>query len=71
MKRSGLVLIICLVLTLAALPIMSACPAPTPPAEAKTLRIGQIISMSGPFAPGLETVSQGVEVAAEWINENG
>lgn len=71
MKKSGLVLIICLVLTLAALPIISACPASTPPAEAKTLKIGQIISMSGPFAPGLETVSQGVEVCAEWINENG
>ena len=71
MKKTGLVLIICLVLTLVALPIISACAAPTPPAEAEILKIGQIISMSGPFAPGLETVSQGVQVCAEWINENG
>ena len=71
MKRSNLAIIVMALLALLILPIMSACPAPTPPAEAKVLKIGQIISMSGPFAPGLETVSQGVEVAAEWINEKG
>lgn len=81
MKRKSLITIIMIILILSILPILSACdnstpsttgPSTTEPsAEAKTLKIGQIIEMSGPFAPGIELVQQGTEVCAEWINDNG
>lgn len=37
----------------------------------KTLKIGQLMEMSGPFAPGLELVQQGTAACAQWINDNG
>jgi len=37
----------------------------------KNLKIGQLMEMSGPFAPGLELVQQGTAACAQWINDNG
>lgn len=71
MKKLKVVAIAITVLTLSLVTLLSACTTPAPPSEAKILKIGQIIEMSGPFAPGLELVKQGTEVCAEWINDNG
>lgn len=59
-----------LTVVLAVIPFMSACAKPAPP-EVKTLRIGHIIAMTGPIAAGLESCTQGVQMAADWVNEQG
>ena len=37
----------------------------------QTLKIGQLMEMSGPFAPGLELVQQGTAACAQWLNDKG
>lgn len=60
---------ICLVLVLAALPFMAACAKPAP--EAKTLKIGALMSLTG-FASASEAlIWDGVQLYEDWINEEG
>jgi len=67
--KLGLFILLALMLVLT--PLLGACAKEEAPAEVKTLRIGHIIAMTGPISPGLEVCTQGVEAAAEWINEEG
>ena len=71
MKKLKFGLFVLLALTLVALPAMAACAEPTPPPEAKTLKVGSIFALTGPAAPGIKECAQGVEAAADWINEKG
>jgi branched-chain amino acid transport system substrate-binding protein len=72
-KRRSLVLLcsISLVAILATLSIVG-CPAPAPPAEAKTLQIGGLMSLTGGFS-GAHDIPDWNEakIAAELINEKG
>jgi len=38
---------------------------------AKTLKIGAVFALTGPAAPGIKECMDGVQVAADWINEKG
>lgn len=69
MKRLLILGSICLVLVLAALPFMAACAKPAP--EAKTLKIGALMSLTG-FASASEAlIWDGVQLYEDWINEEG
>lgn len=39
--------------------------------EAKTLKIGAVFALTGPAAPGIKECMEGVQGAAEWINQKG
>lgn len=71
MKRLKLGFSILLALTLVLTLLLGACAGPTPPPEAKTLKVGSIFALTGPAAPGIKECAQGVEAAADWINEKG
>lgn len=58
---------VCLILILAALPFMAACPAP--PVE--TVKIGCLTSFSGPFVSWGVKVRDGMAMAVEELNEEG
>lgn len=58
---------ICLVLIIAVLPLMTACPAKEP----QTLKIGALMSLTG-FASASEAlIWDGVQIFEDWINEQG
>jgi branched-chain amino acid transport system substrate-binding protein len=62
------------VVVVCALLVIFTCTAPMASGAApdsQTLKIGQMLEMSGPFAPGLELVQQGTAACAQWINDNG
>ncbi len=62
---------ICLVLVLAALPFMAACAPEEEAPEAKTLKIGALMSLTG-FASASEAlIWDGVQLYEDWINEEG
>jgi branched-chain amino acid transport system substrate-binding protein len=68
-KRKGLTILvsICLVLIVVALPFIGACAKPAP----QTLKIGALMSLTG-FASASETlVWDGVQLFQDWINEKG
>ena len=72
MKRKGLLLLltgISLMAILAVLPFMSACKAPTP--EVKTLQIGGLFALTGPFSSAEATAAKSVQIAVEMYNERG
>jgi len=71
LKRYSLIAIVMIVLALSVLPVLSACGTAAPPAATKTIKIGQMLEMSGPFAPGLELVRQGTQVCTDYINDIG
>lgn len=71
MRRNKLLTLIgsvCLILVLATLPFMTACPAP-PPAE--TLKIGYLTGLSGYGSEGLRIWWQGAQIARDIVNEQG
>jgi ABC-type branched-subunit amino acid transport system substrate-binding protein len=68
-KVSLLVVVSFLLLAVVLLPLLSAC---TPePAEAETLKIGAITSVTGPLAPGLKAVFDAAKPAADVFNQRG
>jgi len=69
MKNNYLAISFILVFSLLVVPICTSGAPST--SDSKTLKIGQMLEMSGPFAPGLELVQQGTAVCAQWINDNG
>lgn len=73
MKRLLILGSICLVLVLAALPFLTACPAeeepPPPPPE--TLKIGALVSLTGFCSASEVLIWEGVQLFEEWINEQG
>jgi branched-chain amino acid transport system substrate-binding protein len=61
---------LCLILMLVAISAVMAC-APSPPPEAKTLKIGAIYSLTG-LGSEIETICRnGSELCKDWINEKG
>jgi branched-chain amino acid transport system substrate-binding protein len=69
MKKNYLAISFILVCFLLVVPICASGAPST--SDSQTLKIGQMLEMSGPFAPGLELVQQGTAVCAQWINDNG
>ena len=72
-KRKLLILFssICLVLTLVALPFVTSCAAPAPPAEAKTYKIGFLAGLTGFGSASLKVCWEGAQLAQDWINDQG
>jgi ABC-type branched-subunit amino acid transport system substrate-binding protein len=71
MRRPKLVLgfIILVLLAVVLLPLMSACT--QEPAEAKTLKIGLVTSVTGPLAPGLKAMFDAAKPTQELMNQKG
>ncbi len=74
MERKKLLILIgsmCLVLLLASLPFLTACPKAAPPAEAKTLKIGYLLCVTGWYSV-FDAVEEGdVKIVAQMINDKG
>jgi branched-chain amino acid transport system substrate-binding protein len=73
MKKRNLLILagsICLLLIVAVLPLMTACPKTTPP-EAKTLKLGMIAALTGPYSSSELFQYGGAQLATEWMNEKG
>jgi len=66
--KLGLV-VCCLVLILALLPLASACPGKE--AEAKTLKIGMITSITGPMSVSFKSIYDAAKPTADLLNEMG
>ncbi len=69
-RFKSVMVIVCMFVILAALPLISACNKAST-SEAKTLKIGAMASLTGPAAPGQIEMMDGYKLAAEWINEKG
>lgn len=74
MKNKALIVTFFLVLVLAAMPFMTACPkttTPPPTQEVKTLRIGSLNSLTGWFSTmDIQTLNE-TEIIGDLINESG
>jgi ABC-type branched-subunit amino acid transport system substrate-binding protein len=70
MKKISLVVIVSfLLLAVVLLPLMSACT--QEPAEAKTLKIGLVTSVTGPLAPGLKSMYDAAKPTQDLMNQKG
>ena len=61
------ILLVCLSLFL----LLACAPAPQPPAELKTLKVGCIMPFTGPAALWGQNIRPGMEIYADLINEDG
>jgi len=71
MKKLRLGMFILLVLTLAISLVAIGCPAEEEEAPPKELKIGAIAGLSGPGSEALSRGGDGINAAADWINDKG
>jgi branched-chain amino acid transport system substrate-binding protein len=71
LERKKLIILgsICLILMLVVLPFISSCQ--TKEAAVKTLKIGFLAGLTGFGSGSLKTISEGAQLAEDWINDQG